>query len=157
MMRRLSLLQAGPLPPPWSGIGVSLQELAASQPLRSQNTFILDTSLRQLPGNPGWTKRPTPARLARHARLAAQTVRLVRERRIDVLHLHGSSHDLSLFGNGLSILAARTAGARTVWHLHEDLSVVAFPGRQRLSQAAFSTLMRLPDALVVLSEANRAL
>src|SRR5207248_1625867 len=44
-----------------------------------------------------------------------------------------------------------------VWHLHDDLSVVAFPGHGAWSQTSFSTLMRLPDVVVVLSDANRDL
>jgi glycosyltransferase involved in cell wall biosynthesis len=70
--------------------------------------------------------------------------------------LHGSSHDLSLFGNALSIAAARSVGARTVWHLHEDLGVVTYPGRRPATQRAFAGVMRLPDALAVLSERDRA-
>lgn len=157
MSSRLRLLEIGPLPPPWSGIGVSLQHLVASAPLRSQQTWVLDTSPRALPGNPGRPKLPTPRRSVRHARLAGRVAGLVRRHRIDVVHLHGSSHDLSLFGNALSVLAARLTGARTVWQLHEDLSVVPFPGRKPLNQALFSTLMRVPDALALLSTKDWAL
>ena len=157
MSSRLRLLEVGPLPPPWSGIGVILQHLVASAPLRAQQTWVLDTSPGALPGDPGRPKLPTPRRAARHARLAVQVAGLVRRHRIDVVHLHGSSHDLSLFGNALSVLAARLAGARTVWQLHEDLSVVPFPGRKALNQAVFSTLMRVPDALALLSTKDWAL
>ena len=71
--------------------------------------------------------------------------------------MHGSSHDLSLFGNALSVISAHAAGARVVWHLHEDLAVVAFPGQRRLSQTAFSIVVRCADAVVVLSDASRAI
>jgi len=152
----IRLLHAGPLPPPWSGIGVSLQQLIASRPMRAQDTYVLDTSARGLPGDPRRVKRPTPSRLGRHARLALDTLRLIRRHRIQVLHWHGSSHDLSLFGNALSILAARAAGARTLWHLHEDLGVVAFPGQRRATQTAFAAAVRGAHAVAVLSEASRS-
>lgn len=153
----IRLLHAGPLPPPWSGIGVSLQQLIASQPMRAQDIHVLDTSSRGLPGDPRRAKRPTPRRLGRHARLALETTRLIRRHGVQVLHWHGSSHDLSLFGNALSILAARAAGARTVWHLHEDLGVVAFPGQRRTTQTAFAVAMRAAHAVAVLSEASHAI
>lgn len=155
LRRQLRVLQAGPLPPPWSGIGVSVQQLMKSAALRRQQLWVLDTSARGLPGDPRWPKLPTPHRLSRHARMAAHTARLVRQRRIDVLHFHGASHDLALFGNALCIVGARAAGARTVWHLHDDLAVVAFPGRRPLTQALFSAVMRLPDVLAVLSDKDR--
>src|SRR5262249_10940586 len=135
--------------------GVSLQQLVASEPLRRQELLVMDTSARGLPGDPRRAKRPTPGRLLRHASLAARTGRLIRERRVDVFHLHGSSHDLSLFANARSLASARAAGARTVWHLHEDLAVVPFPGRRRTTQSSFSAIMRLPHALAVLSEKDR--
>jgi len=152
----LRILQVGPLPPPLSGIGVSLQQLLASAALRAHHVVVLDSSARDLPGDPARAKRPTPRRLARHVALAIRTAHLVRTRNIDVVHLHGSTHDLSLFGNALSILSARAAGARTVWQLHDDLGVVAFPGDRRQTQALFSWVMALSNAVAVLSERDRA-
>jgi glycosyltransferase involved in cell wall biosynthesis len=154
--RRLRVLQAGPFPPPWSGIGVSLQQLLTAAALRRQDVLVLNTSARGLPGDPSRPKLPSPRRVSKHIRLALQAGRLVHARRIDVLHFHGSSHDLALFGNALCILSARAAGARTLWHLHDDLSVVPFPGQSALTRNLFSAVMRFPDVLVVLSEKDRA-
>ena len=125
--------------------------------MHAQDTHVLDTSSRGLPGDPRRAKRPTPNRLGRHARLARDTAQMIRRHRIQVLHLHGSSHDLSLFGNTLSIIAARAAGARTLWHLHEDLGVVAFPGQSRATQTAFGAAVRCAHAVAVLSESSRAI
>jgi glycosyltransferase involved in cell wall biosynthesis len=47
------------------------------------------------------------------------------------------------------------AGARTIWHIHDDLSVVQFPGQTRLTRGTFSALAHLPDAFAVLSEKDR--
>jgi glycosyltransferase involved in cell wall biosynthesis len=151
----LRLLHVAPLPPPWTGIGVSVQHALASAPLHAQANWVISTS--RAPGAPSSSrpKKPTPERMLRHVRLAARVGRVVRSRRVDVVHLHGSSHDFSLFGNWLSIVAARRAGARTVWHLHEDLQAVAFPGYSALSRESFAALMAAPDAVAVLTAKDK--
>jgi glycosyltransferase involved in cell wall biosynthesis len=42
-----------------------------------------------------------------------------------------------------------------VWHLHQDLDVVTFPGQGILTRRTFAALMRAPDALAVLTEKDR--
>jgi glycosyltransferase involved in cell wall biosynthesis len=123
--------------------------------MQAQQVWVLNTSSSRLPGDPRRPKLPSPRRIARHVALAMWTARLVRRERVQVVHLHGSTHDLSIFGNALPIVAAAAAGARTLWHLHEDLGVVSFPGRVRATQLMFSTLMRLPDRVALLSERDR--
>jgi glycosyltransferase involved in cell wall biosynthesis len=136
---------------------VSVQHALASAPMLAHTNWVINSSRSGRGATTGKPKKPTPERMLRHARLAARVGRLVRERRIHVLHLHGSSHDLSLFGNWLSIVAARRAGAQAVWHLHEDLGVVAFPGRTLLTRKAFAALMATPDAVAVLTAKDRRL
>jgi glycosyltransferase involved in cell wall biosynthesis len=157
MSAALRLLHVAPLPPPWTGIGVSVQHALASRPLHAQANWVVNSSRARAASTSATPKKPTPERVVRHARLAARVGRHVRERRIQVVHLHGSSHDLSLFGNWLSIVAAKAAGARTVWHLHEDLGVVAFPGRTPVARRAFAALMATPDAVAVLTPKDRRL
>jgi glycosyltransferase involved in cell wall biosynthesis len=151
----LRILHVAPLPPPVSGIGVSFQHFVASAPLAQQRNWIISSS--GTAATSARAKRPTPRRILRHARLTAQVVRVARQQRVDVVHLHGSSHDLSFLANGLSVAAAGLAGARTVWHLHEDLSVVQFPGRSALTRATFAGLMAAPDILALLTEKDTAI
>jgi glycosyltransferase involved in cell wall biosynthesis len=157
MQSVLRLLHVAPLPPPWTGIGVSVQHALASAPLQAHANWVINSSRGGGVVTSGTPKKPTLERMLRHARLAARVGRLVRERQIHVVHLHGSSHDLSLFGNWMSIVAAKQAGARAVWHLHEDLGVVAFPGRTPLTRKAFGALMAAPDAVAVLTPKDRRL
>ena len=149
---RIRVLHVGPLPPPWSGIGVSLQHLLESAPIKSQSNWVINTAPNALPGDPDRPKLPTPGRLVRHLRLAVRVMRTARQNQVHVVHFHGSSHDLSFFGNWLSIVGAKLVGTRVVWHLHEDLQVVQFPGNGFLTRALFSTLMLIPDVLVVLTD-----
>jgi glycosyltransferase involved in cell wall biosynthesis len=157
MPAALRLLHVAPLPPPWTGIGVSVQHTLASAPLRAQANWVVNSSRAGSVLSNGKPKKPTPERMLRHARLAARVGRLVREHHIQVVHLHGSTHDLSWCGNWLSIAAAKVGRARAVWHLHEDLSVVAFPGRTPLTRGAFAALMATPDAVAVLTTRDRHL
>lgn len=149
---RLRLLHIGPLPPPWSGIGSFLQAFLASAPVSAQANWVLDTSRGVIPGSPRRAKLPTPGRITRHAGLAWRVMQTVRQNRIQVVHLHGSSHDLSFFGNWLSVLAAKLGGGRVVWHLHEDLAAVMFPGRNAATRTIFAALARSADALALLTE-----
>ena len=157
MSSALRLLHVAPLPPPWSGIGVSVQHALASRALHAQANWVINSSRGADISAGARPKKPTPKRMLRHARLAARVSRLVSKRHIQVVHVHGSSHDLSLFGNWLSIVAARVAGAHAVWHLHEDLGVVAFPGRTPLTRRLFAALMVAPDAVAVLTPKDRRL
>ncbi len=153
----LRLLQVAPLPPPWSGIGVSVQHLLTSTPISRQATWLLNSSSGALPGDSRRPKTPTLRRIVRHARLTLELMRTVRQHRIHVVHLHGSSHDLSFIANGLTVIGARLTGARVVWQLHQDLAVVEFPGTTPLSRAVFASLMLAPHALVVLTEKDRTI
>lgn len=155
MSSGLRLLHVGPLPPPWSGMGVSFQHFLTSTPVGAQANWVINTSRGVLPGNPGRPKIPTPGRIMRHARLAIQVMQTTRQHGVHVVHLHGSSHDLSFLGNWLSVVGARLAGARIVWHLHEDLQVVQFPGRGFSTRTIFSALMLATDALAVLTDKDR--
>jgi glycosyltransferase involved in cell wall biosynthesis len=154
MSKPLRLLHVAPLPPPWSGIGVSFQHFIASAPLRVQANWVINStgsaasSARQ--------KLPTPARITRHARLTAQIVRLARARRVELVHLHGSSHDLSFVANGLTLASLRMLGVQTVWQLHDDLTIVLFPGSSWLTQRAFAALAPAGSKLLVLTEKDRA-
>jgi glycosyltransferase involved in cell wall biosynthesis len=153
--KRLRLLHVAPVPPPWSGIGVSFQHFIQSAPISAQCNLVIDSASRDR--GTGRTKLPTPRRIARHIRLTARIIRAAREHHAQVVHLHGSSHDLSFLANGLSIIGAGRFGAHTVWHLHEDLSVVQFPGRSVVTQRAFACMMRAPGMLAVLTEHDRTI
>jgi glycosyltransferase involved in cell wall biosynthesis len=154
MSKPLRLLHVAPLPPPWSGIGVSFQHFIASAPLRAQSNWVINStgsaarSARQ--------KLPTPRRIARHARLTAQIIRIARERRVQLVHLHGSSHDLSFVANGLTLASLRMLGVQTVWQLHDDLAIVLFPGRSWLTQRTFAGLAPAGSKLLVLTDKDRA-
>ncbi len=148
--RSLRLLHVAPLAPPVTGIGVSFQHFIASSPLAAHANWVINSAGH--PARSPGTKRPTPRRILRHVWLTARVMRAAREKRVDVVHLHGSSHDLSFIANGVSVAAARLVGAHTVWHLHEDLSVVLFPGRGALTRVTFASLMRAPSTLALLTE-----
>ncbi|HET6319688.1 MAG TPA: glycosyltransferase [Chloroflexota bacterium] len=157
MASALRLLHVAPLPPPWTGIGVSVQHTLASAPLMAQANWVVNSSRVGGALSNGKPKGPTPERMLRHAHLAARVGRLVREHQIQVVHLHGSTHDLSVCGNWLSIAVARVGRAHTVWHLHEDLSAVAFPGRTPFTRGTFAALMATPDTVAVLTTRDRRL
>jgi len=154
-MHSLRLLHVAPLPPPVTGIGVSFGHFLASSPLAAQTNWVINSTGQ--PARSSATKRPTPRRILRHLRLTAQVVRTARAKRVDVVHLHGSSHDLSFVANGISVAAASLTGAHTVWHLHEDLSVVQFPGRSARTRAVFAALGRAPSALALLTDKDGAI
>ena len=147
----LRLLHVGPLPPTWSGMGVHLKNFLVSVPICAQKNWVLNTSTEALPGNPNNQKLPTPDRMFRHFKLAEQVYRTVRANRIQLVHLNGSSHDLSFLGNLIIVVGAKLAGARVVWHLHEDLSVALFPGKKIYTQRLFLFSMRVSDALAVMT------
>jgi len=153
----LRVLHVGPLPPPWTGIGVFLLNFMASLPIRGQSNWVINTSQETLPGAPNRPKWPTPARMIHHVRLAAQIVRKIKRYKIQVVHLNGSSHDLSFWGNWVSVLAAKLTGASVVWHLHEDLDVALLPGKTWLRRTAFALSARTADMIVVLTEKDRQL
>jgi glycosyltransferase involved in cell wall biosynthesis len=71
--------------------------------------------------------------------------------------LHGSSHDLSFVGNWLSLRAAALAGARTIWHIHEDLGVVLFPGKSAVTRGTFANLTSRVDLLAVMTSKDRTI
>ena len=148
--RSLRLLHVAPLPPPVTGIGVSFQHFIASAPLAAHANWVINSAGR--PARSSGAKRPTPRRILRHVWLTARVMRVAREQHVDVVHLHGSSHDLSFIANGACVAATSLVGARTVWHLHEDLSVVQFPGHGALTRATFATLARAPSTLALLTE-----
>jgi glycosyltransferase involved in cell wall biosynthesis len=151
--QRLRVLHVAPLPPPWTGIGVSFEQFIRSAPLARQANWVINSA--GAAATSSRAKRPTLRRIVRHARLTAHIVDQARRHRVDVVHLHGSSHDLSFVANGLSLAAAGMMGARTVWHLHEDLKVVQFPGRGVLTRATFAGLTRLSSVLAVLTDKDR--
>jgi glycosyltransferase involved in cell wall biosynthesis len=145
------------MPPPWSGIGVSVGHLLASPALKAQSSWLINSSASGAKLNEAGPKRITARRVSRHLQLARSVVRATRQHRPHVVHLHGSSDDLSFVANWLGVLGARLAGARVLWQLHQDLSVVAFPGRRWITQSAFTQLMRTPNALAVLTDKDRCI
>src|SRR5438105_3191121 len=130
-----------------SGIGVSVQHLLNSKPLKQQRNWVIDSGRGSAAPARGRPKRPTPGRLVHHLRLFAEVTAATHRHRPQVVHLHGSSHDLSFVGNWLSVSGAGWAGARTVWQLHQDLQVVQFPGTTLLTRGVFGWVMRTPDIL----------
>ena len=153
----MRLLHIGPLPPPWSGIGVFLLNLMASSPISAQTNWVIDTSSKTLPGDPIHHKLPTPARIIRHVRQSLHAIREIRKHKIQLMHLNGSSHDLSFWGNWITALAAKLAGASVVWHLHEDLDVSMFPGKTWLTRTAFALSARTVDMIAVMTQKDQQL
>jgi glycosyltransferase involved in cell wall biosynthesis len=152
MTQRLRLLHVGPVPPPWSGMGVFLENFIASAPINFHANWVLNTSRGALPGDPRKQKLPTPLRIIRHINLAGKVAKTIQEKKIHVIHFSGSSHDLSFISNGLAIMGARFAGARAVWHLHEDLSVALFPGGKSISKRIFAVSAKAADRIAVLTD-----
>jgi glycosyltransferase involved in cell wall biosynthesis len=75
---------------------------------------------------------------------------------VDVVHLHGSAHDLSFVANGLTLATLRALGVPTVWHLHDDLTTVLFPGTSLLTQRGFGIVARAGSTLLVLTDKDQA-
>ena len=74
----LRLLHVAPLPPPWTGIGVSVRHALASAPLQAQANWVINSSRGDRVATSGTPKKPTPERMLRHARLAARVALIVR-------------------------------------------------------------------------------
>jgi glycosyltransferase involved in cell wall biosynthesis len=149
--KQLRILHIGPLPPPWSGIGVFMESLLASKPMRAQSNYVVNTSRGGLPGDSRRGKFPTPWRICRHLNLSVKIMKTIFRNRIEVVHLNGSSHDLSFFGNWLTVVGAKLTGVKVVWHLHENLGVALFPGESYFTRRVFGYLTRAGDALAVLT------
>jgi glycosyltransferase involved in cell wall biosynthesis len=96
--------------------------------------------------------------VSRHILIAVKTAIKVIKYRIDIVHLQGTSHDLSFIGNWLSVLAAKTFRAKVLWHIHDDFSdeKVIFPGKNVLTKQFFYFLIKSADILGVLSEQNKS-
>ena len=149
------VLHVGPLPPPWTGMATSMENFLKSGPIGSQENWVVDTSRKVVPGAPQCGKPPTLRAVMRQAHLGLRAMSAVRQNRIQIVHFNGSSHDLSFLGNFLTILGVRLAGARVIWHLHDDLEVVSFPGRKWLPRAVFRVLMHGTDSVAVMTEKDK--
>lgn len=157
MKNKINVLHVGPLPPPYSGLNVSLKNFLDSESIKKCNNFVYNTSTEVTPGKSYKLKLPTFSRIFRHLNIAVKIFKEIKKNNIDILHFQGSSHDLSFIGNWISILVAKIHGVRVVWHIHDDLSdkKVMFPGNKLITQLIFKLLIRSSDVIATLSNKSK--
>lgn len=149
------VLHVGPLPPPLGGIGVMMQSLMQSEPLRTFENSVFSTSWGtswELVGH----KRLEPKRVLRRVKFAVNLALLTRRIQPEIIHFQcGSGGPWDFPGDSLMFLGSRSSKAKTIFHWHRNPSVSVFPGKFWVTKALFSKTAGKADALVVLSDRYR--
>lgn len=144
-----SVLVLGPHLGAISGVSAHLHSL-----LRSclQEQYVLE---HFMVGNEGRGEKG----LARWLRLAVSPLSLaaaIRRRRPAILHVNSSLNAGAFWRDLAYMLVARLHGVRIVCQIHGGKLPQAFLGRAGIAHALLRRLLALPDALVVLAEAEQS-
>jgi glycosyltransferase involved in cell wall biosynthesis len=151
----IRVLHVGPLPPPFGGIGVMMESIMMSEPLKSYEHDYFSTSWGtnwELVGKKNLEAR----RVVRRMKLAGQLRSKVLRDKPQIVHFQcGSGGTWDFPGDMLLFNAAKASGAKTILHWHREPFLAKYPGKSIITKTFFEKTAGTADALIVLNQEYR--